>query len=227
MLFFISLVTALWLGILTSISPCPLATNIAATGFISKTIDNPKKSLLRSIYYVLGRSFAYVTIASLVVLGLLSIPLVSMFLQKYLSKILGPILIIVGMYLLELISVRFGGSIIGVEKSQKLASKGGLGGFLIGFLFALSFCPVSAALFFGSLIPIALTNKSPFLHPFFYGVGTGIPVVFVAIIFVYSANYTFKILKIFKVTEKVSSLLTGILFIIIGIYFSVRYIFLA
>ncbi|MCX7829508.1 MAG: aromatic aminobenezylarsenical efflux permease ArsG family transporter [Acidobacteria bacterium] len=225
--FLLSLSTALWLGVLTSISPCPLATNIAATGFISKKIENPKKSLFVSLSYILGRSVAYIIIAIIVVWGLLSIPSLSMFLQKYLNKILGPLLILVGMFLMGLLNLSFSGSLIGAEKGVKLASKGFFGGFLLGFIFALSFCPVSAALFFGSLIPLAVSNASPFLHPLIYGIGTGLPVVLVATLFIYSANYTFKILNLFKKAEKIGSILTGTLFIAIGIYFSLKYIFLA
>ncbi|MFB3850418.1 MAG: aromatic aminobenezylarsenical efflux permease ArsG family transporter [Acidobacteriota bacterium] len=223
----LSLTTAFWLGILTSISPCPLATNIAATGFISKSFENPKKSLLTSLYYVLGRSIAYIIIAFIVVYGLLSIPSVSMFLQKYLNKILGPILILVGMYLLGFINLAFAGTFIGAKGSENLLKKGFFGALFLGILFALSFCPVSAALFFGSLIPLAVSTSSPFFHPLLYGIGTGIPVVIVAVVLAYSANYTLKILKILQRTEKIGSFLTGMLFILIGIYFSIKYIFLA
>lgn len=224
--YFLSLTTAFWLGILTSISPCPLATNIAATGFISKSFEDPKKSIFTSFYYVLGRSIAYIIIAFIVVYGLLSIPSVSMFLQKYLNKILGPILILVGMYLLDLIKLTFAGTFIGTKGSENLLKKGFFGALLLGILFALSFCPVSAALFFGSLIPLAVSTSSPFFLPLLYGIGTGIPVVIVAVVLVYSANLTLKILKIIQRTERIGSFLTGILFILIGIYFSVKYIFL-
>lgn len=223
----ISFFTAFWLGILTSISPCPLATNIAATGFISKTLDNPKRSIYSSIFYVLGRSIAYIAVAALIIGGLLSIPSVSMFLQKYLNKILGPLLILVGMYLLGLIHFSFYNFSVSAEQGEKLTKKGFIGAFFLGFLFALSFCPVSAALFFGSLIPLAVSSHFPFLLPLFYGIGTGIPVVIVAIVFVYSATFTFRILKIFKNVEKVGSIFTGLLFVFIGIYFSINYIFLA
>lgn len=225
--FFLSLSTALWLGILTSISPCPLATNIAATAFISKSIQNPKKSFLVSLFYIFGRSAAYIVVALLVIWGFLSIPSISMFLQKYLNKILGPLLILVGMYLLGLLNFNLSISLIGAEKGGKLASKGLLKGFLLGFIFALSFCPVSAALFFGSLIPLAISSSSPFIHPILYGIGTGIPVIFVATIFIYSVNYTFKVLNLIKKAEKIGSIITGIIFIAVGIYFSIKYVFLA
>ncbi len=170
--------TALWLGILTSISPCPLATNIAAVSYIARRIDRPRLVLLSAFTYSLGRAVAYAAVSAVVVLGLLSVPGVSQFLQRYMNKLLGPLLVLVGMYLLGLL-ISFGVSTTaGSDELRKKAAEGGvLGAALLGALFALSFCPVSAALFFGSLVPLSLQHGSKVVLPVVYGLGTALPVV--------------------------------------------------
>ena len=150
--------TALWFGILTSISPCPLATNIAAISFISKRMGSTHHIVGAGLAYTVGRMVAYLVVGVIIIAGLMSVPAVANFLQKYLNLLLGPILIIVGMFLLELITVNLKGRGItsGVESR---AEKGGIfGAGILGFIFGLSFCPISAALFFGSLIPLAISH---------------------------------------------------------------------
>ncbi len=148
--------SALWLGILTSISPCPLATNIAAISFIGRRVSNPRRVFFTGLLYALGRIAAYVVLGIIIVASLLSSSEISLFLQKYLNRVLGPILILVGMVLLELIPLRLPGGGFG-DGFQRRAERFGMwGAAVLGFVFALSFCPLSAALFFGSLIPLYL-----------------------------------------------------------------------
>lgn len=217
--------SALWLGILTSISPCPLATNIAAISFIGKHIGSTGHVLLSGLSYTLGRAAAYIALGVLIVAGLMSIPGVSNFLQQYMNKLLGPLLIIVGMFLLELLHVNIPGVAAG-DKLQEKAEKGGiLGAGLLGVVFALSFCPVSAALFFGSLIPLALQHGSRFLFPALYGIGTGLPVIVFGILMALGARsigVTFNRLTQF---EWWARRLTGAVFILVGIHYSLTYIF--
>jgi cytochrome c-type biogenesis protein len=141
------------------------------------------------------------------------------------NKLLGPILIVAGMFLLELIEFGGKGSASG-ERMQKFAEKSGLWGALpLGVVFALSFCPISAALFFGSLIPLAVTHNSSVLLPSLYGIGTSIPVVIFALILTYSANLVSKAFTSITKVEFWARKITGILFIITGIYFTLTYIF--
>ena len=133
-------VSALWLGILTSMSPCPLATNIAAVSYIGRQYRSPAKMTFSSLAYVLGRMGAYLALGALLVAGLLSAPGMSMFLQKSMNKILGPVLILAGMVLLDLLRFPTFGRGIG-EKMREKAGQGGIpGAGLLGILFALSFC---------------------------------------------------------------------------------------
>jgi cytochrome c biogenesis protein CcdA len=169
--------TALWLGILTSISPCPLATNIAAVSYVGTQVDRPRRVVWAGLLYAAGRALAYVLVGGLLVLGLLSAPRLSHALQRWMTAALGPLLLLTGLVLLGAIRLPLGGR--GVPESlQRRVDRMGLpGAALLGFVFALSFCPISAALFFGSLVPLALETRSSVLLPSAYGLGTAVPVL--------------------------------------------------
>lgn len=174
-------VSAFWLGILTSISPCPLATNIAAVSFLAKKVVHPKAVFLSGIFYSLGRMSTYAIVGFLIIKSIFSIPITANFLQKYMNKLLGPVLLISGLFLLDVLKFNLPGLGISKEKHESLVNSGIGGAFILGILFALSFCPVSAALFFGSLIPLSLSNKFGVVFPFIYGIATGLPVLVFAL----------------------------------------------
>jgi len=221
---FIGFVSALWLGVLTSISPCPLASNIAAVSFLSKRITHPIFVFISGLAYTLGRMVSYAVLGWIIINSLLSVPQVAQFLQKYMGKALGPLLIVTGLILLEVITLRLPGIALSEKHHNKLVESGALGAFALGFIFALAFCPISAALFFGSLIPLALNSKSGTLLPFIYGIGTGLPVLLFAVAIalgVTSMSHWFhRITKIECYTRRI----TGIIFILVGLYYSGIYI---
>ncbi|MCD4783561.1 MAG: aromatic aminobenezylarsenical efflux permease ArsG family transporter [Candidatus Eremiobacteraeota bacterium] len=222
---FWSITTAIWLGILTSISPCPLASNIVAVSFIGKKVDDSRYVLLSGLLYSLGRAVTYMLLAVLLISGIFSIPSVSIFLQKYMNEILGPLLILVGMFLLELIQLNFNSPGIS-EHIQEKAKKSGLwGAGLLGVVFALSFCPVSAAIFFGSLIPLSIKSGSKFLLPSLYGIGTALPVILFSFLISFGAKSIGKVYNKLTVVEKWARYITGTVFILIGIFYCLRYIF--
>lgn len=215
--------TALWLGILTSISPCPLATNIAAVSFLSKKIAHPKIVLLSGIAYAVGRMLAYMIVGFLIIKFLLNVPLVANFLQKYMNKALGPILIVTGFFLLDIVRVNIPSFVVDEKHQHKLAGSGILGACLLGVLFALSFCPISAALFFGSLIPLAASNKFGLSLPLIYGIGTGLPVLVFAFLIamgVSSLNHWFHRAAKLEVYARKA---TAMIFIAVGIYYLFAY----
>jgi len=216
---------ALWLGILTSISPCPLATNIAAISYISKKIDRPSLVFWSGIFYTFGRTLTYTALGMLLVKSLLSIPELSFFLQTNMNKILGPILIIAGVFLLDLIHLNINGGGFGSSIKEKTQDWGIWGAGVLGILFALSFCPVSAALFFGSLIPLAIKFESGLAIPAFYGLGTAVPVVTFALLLgvgIHSVSKWFQ--KITKI-EIWARRITGAIFILVGAYYILTHIF--
>ena len=216
--------TALWLGILTSISPCPLATNIAAISFIGKRVDNPRIVLLSGLFYTLGRMAAYIAVGMIVVIGILSIPGMSYFLQNYMNRVLGPILIIVGLILLEVIKVVFFNAPDSGGRLQSMVERSGIwGAGLIGIVFALSFCPVSAALFFGSLIPLSVGVGSSIIYPSIYGIGTGLPVIVFATLVAFGTGAIGKIFNRLSQFERWARRVTAVIFIVVGIYFFIFY----
>ena len=222
---FLPAVSAFWLGIMTSISPCPLATNILAISFIDRRIDKPGVVGLSGLLYIFGRIITYTLVGYLLISSILSVPDASYFLQKYMNKILGPILILVGMILVGLISFKMSGGKITTIMQKKAESSGIWGAGILGIVFALSFCPISAAFFFGSLIPLSIKHNSTFLLPALYGLGTGLPVVIFALIMAFGANFlgkTFNKLSKFELWIRYA---TGIVFMVIGFYYCFKYIF--
>lgn len=221
----LAIVTAAWLGILTSISPCPLATNIAAISFIARRVGTPRAVLLSGLLYTLGRMAVYIALGVLLVRSLLAKEVVANALQEYMNLLLGPILIIVGMLLLELIRLGGRGSGVSEKVGKRVQGWGLWGALVLGALFALSFCPVSAALFFGSLIPLAVKSGSGLLLPSIYGLGTAAPVVVFAILLAFSAGAVGSAFNRISIFERWARRITGVLFIGIGIYLSLAHIF--
>lgn len=217
--------SALWLGILTAISPCPLATNIAAISFIGRKAGQKDHVIGSGLLYSIGRTLAYVLLGAIITGGMLGSAEVSRFLQKYMNEALGPILIILGLVLLGW----FGSSAslhIGAEKLQGKAQKGGLFWAVpIGFLFALSFCPVSAGLFFGGLLPLALKQQSPLLLPVVYGIGTSLPVVIFAFLMAFGSAAVGKAFNKLTHIEIWIRRLAGTAFILAGIYYCLTHIY--
>lgn len=211
--------SSLWLGILTSISPCPLATNIAAISFIAKNIESPKKTIFSGILYTIGRILTYVILGAILVSGLLAIPSVANFLQEHINKIIAPVLIFVGLLLLDVIKINFSIGVSNNNICNRFKNSAIIGAFLLGIIFALSFCPVSAALFFGSLTTLAVEHHLRFLIPFAYGIGTGLPVVIFAIIIAFAVHKVGEIYNAITKFEFWFRKITGIIFILTGIYF--------
>ncbi len=217
--------TAFWLGLLTAISPCPLATNIAAISFIGRQVGSRSHVLLSGMVYTIGRTLTYVLLGFLIIAGLTAVGDLSRFLQKYLNEILGPVLILLGMLLLGWIGSGISINLAGAKVQEK-ASKGGLGwSAMLGFLFALSFCPVSAGLFFGGLIPLAVKANSSFLLPLIYGVGTALPVIGFAFILAFATEYVGKVFDSLTIIENFMRNIAGVFFILVGIYYSVTHVY--
>jgi len=217
--------SALWLGFLTSISPCPLATNVAAMSFISRGIGSPRRVLLTGLVYTAGRSLAYMILGILMVGSLLTATGVSLILQVRLNQILGPALIVAGVLLLDWIRFPSRGGGISAGLQDRAERWGIWGGGLLGVVFALSLCPTSAALFFGSLIPLALKSGSRVMLPLVYGIGTALPVFAFAIALAIGANAVGRMFNVLSRFEVWARRITGAVFIGVGGYYCLAYIF--
>jgi cytochrome c biogenesis protein CcdA len=217
--------SAFWLGILTAISPCPMATNIAAISFIGRQVGNRRGVIGAGLLYTFGRTAAYVALGFVVTAGALATADLSRFLQKYMNEILGPVLILLGMVLLGWIGSGLSLNLAGAGVQQR-ALRGGAGwALLLGVLFALSFCPVSAGLFFGALIPLSIREGSRLLLPLVYGVGTALPVLVFAILIAFSAEYVGRLFDRLTQVEKWVRAIAGVLFILAGIYYCARHVY--
>ena len=213
----IPLLAALALGLLTAIAPCPLATNITATAFIAKTINSRKKVLLSGLLYTLGRMFSYTIIGSILYFGANTFQIAKLF-QGNGEKYIGFVLVILGLIMLDIIKLNFikGGNWI-AQLSDKFKTKGLLGAFLLGALFALAFCPYSGALFFGMLVPMTL--KSGLAMPVLFSIGTGLPVILFAFVIAFSMEKLGIYFKAITKIEKIMRILAGVTFTVTGLYY--------
>ena len=214
-------VTAFLLGLLTALSPCPLATNIAAIGYIGKRIGNRKGVFLRGLLYVLGRTIAY-TLLGVVLIAVLrsgaSVFGIQNFIATYGEMALPPTLLLIGLFMLfgnriNLPSFGFGG------KGDWLARQGGAGALLLGVLFALTFCPTSGVFYFGMLIPMSASTTMGYMLPIFFAVATALPVLVVAWILAFSAGQIGTAYGKMQTMQKWLNITVGVLFIAIGIYY--------
>ncbi len=219
----VALVSAFLLGLLTAISPCPLATNITATAYISKNIEEPRKVFWSGVVYTLGRATSYTLIGLILFFGASTFHVAKLF-SKYGERFLGPILIVVGLIMLNVIRLNFLGKSNLQEKfSERFKDKGYLGSFLLGVIFALAFCPYSGALFFGVLIPMTIADASGLYLPVVFALGTGLPVIFFAYILAFSvgkmSGYFNKVQKL----EKVMRYIIGGVFVLVGLYYVIMF----
>jgi cytochrome c biogenesis protein CcdA len=221
--FALAIGTAAWLGLLTSISPCPLATNVAAVAFVSREGATPRRALSAGLLYTFGRSLAYVLLAAISVYAVSRILALSNFLQGTIYKCLGPFLIVVGMVLLDMIPLRLPGIRPPSEESVKRGGLWGAAG--LGALFAMSFCPVSAALFFGMLIPLAARHGSVLALPGIYGIATGIPVALFAMAIAFGVRRVGEMYDAVGRLERRARPATGVILILVGIYETLRAVF--
>ena len=214
------LLSAFILGLMTAISPCPLATNITAIGFISKDIKSRKRVLFNGITYTAGRAVSYTAIGLLFFFGASQFKL-SGFLQQWGEKLLSPLLIIIGLFMLGVFSIAIPGVSKLTERVESQAQKGYWGALLLGLVFALAFCPYSGVLYFGMLIPMTISSPQGLLLPIVFALATGIPVIIFSWIIAFSINSIGGIYDRIKLAEQWFRKTVALLFIAVGIYYFV------
>jgi cytochrome c biogenesis protein CcdA len=211
-------VTAFVLGLMTAISPCPLATNITAIGFISKDIEDKKRVFLSGLVYTLGRAIAYTGLALVIFIGADQFEISGWF-QKYGEKIIGPLLIIIGVLMLDLIKINMPGIGNLTKKFQQKSKHTYWDVLILGILFALAFCPYSGVLYFGMLIPMTVTSASGLYLPVVFALATGIPVIIFAWLIAYTVSGVGKVYNRLKNFEIWFRRVISVLFIGVGIYY--------
>lgn len=212
------LITAFLLGLMTAISPCPLATNITAIGFISKDLSSKKRVFLNGLIYTLGRAITYFGIGLVFFLGASQFK-VSGFIQTWGEKALGPILIIIGFFMLNLIKINIPGISSLQQKMEDRSYQKFWGVLLLGIVFALAFCPYSGVLYFGMLIPMTISSASGLFLPLIFAIATGIPVIIFAWFIAFSIGSMGSIYNKLKSFEFYFRRIVAVLFIIVGIYY--------
>jgi len=218
--------TALWIGLLTAVSPCPLATNVAAVAYLARHAHDRRRALLAGGLFALGRAAVYVVLAALLVASLLSSSAVSDVLQRHGHLLVGPLLVVIGMVLLDLLRlpVRGGGAL--ARAGERLRDRGPWGAFALGAVLALAFCPVSAALYFGALVPLAVRASSPVLLPALFGVATAAPVVAFAWVLTAGVRRVGASFRRVRGFERFLRPATGAVFVAIGVFLTVSRVYL-
>jgi cytochrome c-type biogenesis protein len=221
----IPVLSAFFLGLIAAISPCPMATNIAAIAYVSRRIADRKYAVTTSILYTLGRMFSYTLLGVLIIYIGLEIPGVSLFLQSAGGQVLGPILIVVGVLMLFIDKISFGRGGGGLAAlGGKIANWGMFGGFLLGILFALAFCPYSAVLYFGILMPLSIKSAGGIAFPAVFAIGTGLPVLIIGTLLSFGVAGVTSWLNAITRVERIIRIIVAIIFIGVGIYYIYQWI---
>jgi len=216
-----SVVTAMILGLMTAISPCPLATNISAVGFISRDIDNRNRVFVNGLIYTLGRAVSYTGLALIIYFGASQMNVSRLF-QGWGEKLLAPLLIIIGLLMLDVLKIKFPGF---SRLTEKIGNKGKgsyLSTLLLGMIFALAFCPYSGVLYFAMLIPMTIASAGGLYLPVVFAVATGLPVILFAWLLAYSIGNVGRMYNRVKTFEIWFRRVVAVLFIGAGLYYLIR-----
>lgn len=216
--------TALILGLMTAISPCPLATNITAVGFISRDIENKHRVFINGILYTLGRAITYTAIPLIIFFGVDQLKF-SGFFQRYGEKIIGPLLIVIGLFMLDFIKVNFPAMNRLSTRMQHKETWSSLDAILLGIVFALAFCPYSGVLYFGMLVPMTVSSASGLYLPVVFALATGIPVIIFSWLLAYTVSGIGGFYHKVKTFELWFRRVIAFLFIVVGVYYIFRAFF--
>lgn len=211
-------VTALVLGLMTAISPCPLATNITAIGFIGKDLENRNRVFYNGLVYTLGRAVGYTGLAFIIFLGADQFALSGTF-QRYGEKIIGPLLILIGLFMLDILKIKFPGMEMLTRRFEEKSNKTYWDVLLLGVVFALAFCPYSGVLYFGMLIPLTISSASGLYLPVVFAIATGIPVIIFAWLIAFAISGVGTLYNRLKAFEIWFRRVTSVVFIGVGFYY--------
>jgi len=216
-------VTAILLGLMTAISPCPLATNISAIGFISRDIENRRRVFMNGLVYTLGRAISYTGLAVIIFFGASKMN-ISLIFQGWGEKLLGPVLILIGLFMLDVIKIKFPGFYNLTDKIGDKSKNSYWSTLLLGVVFAMAFCPYSGVLYFVMLIPMTVASASGLYLPVLFAIATGLPVILFAWLLAYAVGNVGKLYNHIKTFELWFRRVVSVVFIMVGIYYIVIYL---
>ena len=209
---------------MTAFSPCPLAMNITAIAYIGKDIEEKRKVFYSGLYYTLGRALSYTGLGLILYLGASKF-YIARFLQLYGERILGPLLLLIGIVMLDILRLRMPSFSKLTESVSSKKMQKGLSALLLGLVFALAFCPSSAVFYFGMLIPMSAASSAGYLLPVIFAFATGLPVIIVAWILAYSVAGIGKFYDKMKAFQKWFNIVVALIFILTGIYYAAVFYF--
>ncbi len=216
--------TAILLGLMTAISPCTLATNITAIGFISRDLKDSKRVFINGLVYTLGRAISYTVLAVILYFGASKMN-VAMIFQGWGEKVLGPLLIVIGLFMLDVLKIKFPGFSKLKEKIDENGKGSFLSTFLLGMVFALAFCPYSGVLYFAMLIPMTIVSPEGLALPVLFAFATGLPVIVFAWLLAFAVGNVGKLYNRIRTFELWFRRVVGVAFIGVGIYYIIQYYF--
>jgi sulfite exporter TauE/SafE len=216
----VPVVTAFLLGLMTAISPCPLATNITAIGFISKDVENRQKVFYNGLVYTLGRALSYTLLAIIIFIGADQLKVSGLF-QQYGEKIIGPVLILIGLLMLDILKIKFPGISALTDRVKQKGVNNYWDVLLMGIIFALAFCPYSGVLYFGMLIPMTIGSASGLFLPVVFAIATGIPVIIFAWLLAYTVSGVGRLYNRMKIFEIWFRRVISVVFIGVGFYYTI------
>jgi cytochrome c biogenesis protein CcdA len=207
------------LGLMTAISPCPLATNITAIAYISKDLENKRRIFTNGILYTVGKAISYTLLGLILFFGVSKFEVSKLF-SSNMEKTLGPLLIIIGVLMLDFIQIKFPSFSKLNEKIQNSSKNGSrLNALLLGVVFALAFCPYSGVLFFGMLIPLTIASSSGLYLPVVFAIATGLPVIIIAYLLAFSVSSIGRFYKSIQSFQKWFNYVVAASFIVVGLYY--------
>lgn len=213
-----SFITAFALGLMTAISPCPLATNISAIGFISRDIEDKRRVFINGLVYTLGRAISYTGLALIIFFGASQMN-ISMIFQGWGEKLLGPLMVLIGLFMIDIIPLKFPGLSSVTERINTSGKNSYWSSLLLGIVFALAFCPYSGVLYFVMLMPITIASASGLYLPVIFALATGLPVIIFAWLLAYAIGNVGKLYNRIRIFEKWFRRVVAIVFIGVGIYY--------
>ena len=216
----LSQIGVLLLGLQTAISPCPLTLNITAIAYLGRS----QNVWFAGLLYAFGQVLAFLGITILILgLPLFSGDQVTRFLASTLHALLGPLLILIGMMLSGLI--RFSLPSWEGQTIQHITDRFGKWSALpLGIMFALAFCPTTAATFLAMLtltaerMTVSGTTIPLITLPVIFGLGTSLPILFFAGIMSTQRQSLDRIFQKITGIERPARWFTGGIFILAGLW---------
>ncbi len=213
------LLFAFLLGLVGATAPCQFTGNMGAiTIFCNNSLQN-KIPWTNIILFILGKIVVFSALGLIVWLIGTEIQGKFTLFIPWLRKFIGPLLILIGLFMIGLIKIRWNIKMITIPNKIKNTK---LGSFLLGVTFTLAFCPTMFILFFVTLMPVVLSTSYGAVLPAVFGLGTSLPLLF-SVFLIWYFELSGTLMKSSRNVGKTIQQLAGCLMIILGILDTLTY----